>query len=360
MGRGRGMVLFAALLAGAAAIACRRPAKEPEIAFEQPSRPDAAPAPAPADVGGPRGPDWEATSRLGTFTVRQQRTGPESCRVECVPTANQGMWRWSAGTCLAGPDELVFLDEDGDRVLVLEPRPAFEEGALLRAELATAYLRGAPQQKVKAAQVLEDPDKLPREGGRYRWLAGVRGESGGAPRLVEAGVQVRTLDDLVRTLRFDGTVQLEEAPTVGLEGADAGLDAGPGDAGDAGDSEDAGDAGDPAEASWRARFRAARTALAAAEGELEAARAQARSIEKDGLADHAPQPVFYADSMTREQRDQAQTIAFLQYKKVIADHLDAAKKRALEAEQKLRAAQEGLEDLERKAGYEAVPFEWRR
>ncbi len=324
--------------------------------------PDASVAAAVEGEDAASGPaaEWAETSLHGTFVLKQYRTGQRTCRLECV-RASDSQTRWVTELCAATRDQLVFLSDDGDRFLVLDLLPEFEPGAMLRAEVGRAYLMGTVERTVKAASVLADPEKLRRVGGRYLWLAGVRGEEGRPPALVAEGVRISTLDGLERSLRFDGSVHAVE-PDAGPRDLPAAepLDASAPVPRAPTRAELEAEAEAAAEAKWRARFKEVGGRVAALEKEVEETRARAESIERDGLPEFAPQPRIYDPAMTLAQRNQAQAIERAGYLHKIAEQLQETKQKLADAESRLQLAREELEELERKARLEAVPREWRR
>ncbi|MGC4118425.1 MAG: hypothetical protein QM765_28500 [Myxococcales bacterium] len=83
-------------------------------------------------------------------------------------------------------------------------------------------------------------------------------------------------------------------------------------------------------------------------------------MDRDGIPELAPRPRTGWNGMTPEQLDQADAIAFLKYKQQIAERMAQHENNAKEAEAELEEAKETLAELERQAGFAAVPFEWRR
>ncbi|MGC4114764.1 MAG: hypothetical protein QM765_09170 [Myxococcales bacterium] len=318
------------------------------------------------DAGAGRAPEWSETSLRGTYRLRQFRTGPGQCRLESVRTADSQQ-RWVSEACVATAGQLVFLAEDGDRFLVLEPMPEFETGSKLRAELGRAYLMGTLARPIKAGKLVGDPDKLRTIGSRFHWLAGVRDEEGAAPALVPEGVRFSTLGGVTRTLGFDG-LEVEPpdaasppAPEPTPEGQPPQVVPEPAppppmpSAAERAKSEE-----ELAEAKWRASFREVREKIASLEKELAAAKAKVESIEKDGLPELAPQPRMYDPSLTVQQRNQSQMLEWQEYRRQISVNLHEARRLVADVESRLKYANDELEELERKARFAAVPLEWRK
>ncbi|HEY3448108.1 MAG TPA: hypothetical protein VGK67_17255 [Myxococcales bacterium] len=366
MNRRNGTVLLVALAVTATALTgCKRRPRAPVEQAATPAlgtgasgeaAPDAA-APGEDAASGPT-PEWSETSLSRTYVLRQFRTGPQTCRLESVRQADS-QTRWVNEVCVATKDQLVFVADDGDRFLVLEVLAAPEEGSKLRAELGRAYLMGAVAGSIKAGKMIGSPDKLREVGDRFLWLAGIRDEKGTPPALVPGGVRLSTLDGFTRTLQFDGT-QVVGSPDAGASDSRAWLGSLKEDGGRPSPGQQAEREAERAEAEWRGRFGEARGKVASAEKEVEAAKARIDSIERDGLPGAAPAVRTYRQGTTQEQIEQAQAIEWLNYKRQIAEQLQAARTKLADAEARLRLAREAFEELERKARFEAVPLEWRK
>ena len=317
-------------------------------------------------------PDWLAVSPSMAFELRQTTLAPGSCRVQCTRAASHGVV-WSVPSCLATQYQPVFLSDDGESFLVLEPFPIFEEGALLRSELGASYRRGALQRRLPAVEILKDPEKLRRTARHFYWLSGVLDEPGPRPQPAPEGVWLFTLDSQVRVVRFDGTVVDDK--TAPRRATSPSAPARPEKAAAAGE-----------EALWRERFRAQHQRVSAARQAVDRARAHLASLEKNGPEpEETPPPPPPSDpSISVPVGTEGDCVVYSKGERVcgvvetqeyalgranwqayqnrlrLGRQADKAKKEIAEAQAQLKEAEDELAELERRAGFEGVPFEWRR
>lgn len=335
-----------------------------------------APSPSEAVAGEDAGPEpeWTARSPDGRWEARREAEG---CRVT-MRALQDGLSGWERDLCEVTRHQLVYAGNEGE-LLVLEPFPAFEEGALLRATLGVAYFEGQAR-PISAAAVFTDTSKLRLTARHYYWLQGVAGEDGKPPEQLPSGAVLVTLrNGERRQLGPKDQVSGEpprvrrELPSLYQPLPEAALGPAPASSGPTGDEVEA--------QQWRRDFREAREAVRLAERELQTA----RNLEAPKLMSDKVQggpgvsvPVgerngctvysgweLVCDEENRRRIDDPRGRKAALWKQYQEQRNEAAF--APEREQRLKAAEQGLEtarktleDLERKASLRGIPFEWRK
>lgn len=314
--------------------------------------------------------DWQVASAAGAARLRQLSLGEGVCRLQCF---RGSQLVWSAGACIGRPDQPVFVSEDGEAIIVLEPSPTYEEGAILRSEVGRIYSRDKVGKRVLAAEIVKDPDRVPRRAGRLGWLQGAETSGAGA-------VRITAIDGQVRRLRFDGEVEAEPKP------ASPPPTATPGHPPVAAAKPQWQMAQEKAEDSWRARFRTARERVAAEERRLLGAREERAKLARDGAPSTEPEfPPPPADSnisvpVRRDsdgcihysggeilcpkytQRRWNEELARWQDEQMLRTRRAMVKmdEQIAQLEERVKRAKADLDELDRRASLEGVPFEWRK
>ncbi|MGA9524454.1 MAG: hypothetical protein WBV82_23565 [Myxococcaceae bacterium] len=152
-------------------------------------------------------------SAKGDFSVRLVELGPKKCRLEVL---KESIPWWHLERCVGTVDDLYFVSSDGARVWVVKTIP--QKASVRRAtrmkypawtyvEVAALYGRDGSKLKskqlndfVKSRGGLDDVRQLERH---FKWLEGVTGVPGKAPRLNDAGqVQLETVEPKSFKLEF--------------------------------------------------------------------------------------------------------------------------------------------------------------
>jgi hypothetical protein len=295
-------------------------------------------------------PDWKVTSRNGAYELRQTAIAPESCRLACT---FGGKLFWSASICAATKYQLVFLDDGGESFLVLESFPEFQEGALLRTEVGALFHRDTVRKKFRAEEFAKDPEKLRRSVKHYYWL---KTDGPQAPREVRDGIELQALDGQVRVVGFDGTV----ADATPRDGSVASTP----EPTISAHSEPALPGADPAEENrWRELFRAAHQRIENLTAQLEQKRQHLKDLDRTApsLPSRPKDPNVVVDGLaSNQQRERALAWQGYQDRVHLAQQADEDQKEIERLEGELRSAQEELQELERKASLQGIPFEWRK
>ncbi len=332
--------------------------------------PPALPTAEGGEDAGPE-PEWMARSPDRRWEARREAEG---CRVTMRPL-EAGLAGWERELCEVTRHQLVFVGNEGE-LLVLEPFPAFEEDALLRATVGVAHV-GGQARPILASTVFTDTSKLRLTARHYYWLQGVAGEEGKPPEQLRSGAVLVTLrNGQRRQIHPDGRVSgdvphvnttlepLTRPPPIAPEPALSGPSA------------------EEVEAEqWRRDFRQAREAVRTAEGELNLAKTrpppQLMSDKpqggpgvsvpvgtRNGCTVYSGGQEICDEANRREIADpdgrKAEEWRRYQEWRNEAAFSEERAKQVKAAEQSLEAARKTLEDLERKASLRGIPFEWRK
>lgn len=151
--------------------------------------------------------NWTTTSRDGVLALIQTATTRSSCEVVCTRDPGQQVL-WKSSVCLATRDQVRFLSDDGERVLVIDPFPQ-EQGSWRNTPVITAYARTQATQQVLASDLKFNEKKLVRRATRFQWLAGDRTVPVPAPKRLENdpnqfGLQL--IDGTKAVVSIDGKV----------------------------------------------------------------------------------------------------------------------------------------------------------
>jgi hypothetical protein len=152
-------------------------------------------------------------SASGDYSVRLVELAPKKCRLEVL---KENTPFWHLERCVGTVDDLYFVSKDGARVWVVETVP--QKAPVRRAkrrkypawtyvEVAALYGRDGSKLKsrqlndfVKSRDGLKDVRQLQRH---FKWLEGVAGVPGKAPRLNAAGqVELETVEPKSFKLEF--------------------------------------------------------------------------------------------------------------------------------------------------------------
>ena len=189
-----GPPLFLALLATLVASACQR----------HPS------ARAPEDAGQPLQPvAWTARSAGGKATVQQRGEGGR-----CVLEGAGAGRTWSAGVCAATREQLTFVSEDGQWLLVIDPLPPVREGRWQEADAVSLFLRGQLRVRAPVGDFVQSPRDLHFFIDAVGWLQGTADLEGTPPRYGPDGTTVRgeLADGSPFSLPFDDTPRERPRP----------------------------------------------------------------------------------------------------------------------------------------------------
>ncbi len=152
-------------------------------------------------------------SARGDYSVRLVELGPKQCRLEVLKESTPA---WHLERCVGTVDDLYFVSNDGARVWVVKTIP---QKAPVRRGKRTKYpdwtyvevaaLYGRDGSKLKSKQLhdfvksrdgLNDVRQLESH---FKWLEGVAGVPGKAPRLNDAGqVELETIEPKGFKLEF--------------------------------------------------------------------------------------------------------------------------------------------------------------
>ncbi len=168
---------------------------------DQPPPQTAPPKPAPSPVELPPGAlQWSVRSADGASTAREARLEAD-CTVQVV---RRGVELWSARRCVAEKQDVVFVSDDGERLLVVHTFPKVSE-SLATAEAVDLYTREGRAGAISAGALISDPSKVRPSRTHVYWLAGVLGEGGKEPVLTPDGgaVELDVLDGSHHAVPFD-------------------------------------------------------------------------------------------------------------------------------------------------------------
>jgi len=158
------------------------------------------PAASSGDAGAALAVAWTARSSSGRATLQQR--GEDS---SCVLESSGGAEPWSAPVCAAKADQLAFVSEDGEWLLVLDPLPPVRDGQWQEADAISLFHRGELRIRAPVGDLVRTSKDLHFFIGTVGWLRGTSDLAGSPPRYGPGGDTVvgEVADGSTFSLPFD-------------------------------------------------------------------------------------------------------------------------------------------------------------
>ncbi len=149
---------------------------------------------------------WSTVSPNAAIELKQTATALNACHLTC--TSDGGSKElWSGEVCLANKNQLRFVSNDGEKVIVLEPLPARLGSSWRGSAVVFLYHRTELEKQATASALVRDATKVRELARHFYWLGGVLGVPGNPAHYRDdaSGVDLEAIDGRPKTIRFDGT-----------------------------------------------------------------------------------------------------------------------------------------------------------
>jgi len=173
------------------------------------------PAQAAADAGAASLPvAWTAQSASGQATIQQRGDPGRGCLLE----SSSGKQSWRAEVCAATPDQLTFVSEDGEWLLVFDPLPPVRDGHWEAADAVSLFHLGELRIRAPVGDLVRSSKDLHFFIGTVGWLRGTSDLPGSPPRYGPGGDTAagEVADGSTFSLPFDDKPRPRPPPPVAL------------------------------------------------------------------------------------------------------------------------------------------------